>query len=443
MSMKRIAMIVVGFFVSCLLFSAFAFADEGKTEVQLTELGVNFYESDVGVIGEKYPLSDYLSVNLSDNSEVKILTDGTIKTVVALDEEGDEYEIQWLECALSQPVKRDEVLRLSLTDKVQTNEYDMVTYHLYKVENDTVDEGILFKDQLPAKNSYVMDFNYHIDNNHSEPYQNFKDLSFRYGDKANVNTIFIQFTYGVEEQEVMDLIEALPEAADVTKNDAAAIKAAREAYDGLAKWKTTEPADPDIQNKVTNYDKLVAVEAALAALPDTIDLSKAVVTANAQTYTGKALTPKVTVKLDGKALTSADYDIVKGTYINAGSYTITINGKGNYTGTAKGKFTVNKAPQKVTAKAKTQTFKVKKLKKKAQTFKITKVVTAKGQGKITYTVKAANAKSKKSLKIKSGKVTVKKGTKKGTYKVKVTVKVAGNKNYKAASKTVNLKIIVK
>ena len=41
----------------------------------------------------------------------------------------------------------------------------------------------------------------------------------------------------------------------------------------------------------------------------------------------------------------------------------------------------------------------------------------------------------------NGKVTVKKGLKKGTYKVKV--KAAGNKNYKAATKTVTFKIKVK
>lgn len=440
MSMKRIAMIVVGFFVSCLLFSAFAFADEDKPEVQLKELKVDQMQGNVE-FGEQYPLSDYLTLKLSDGSEAKILTDGTIKTVIALDEDGDEYEIEWLNCELSTAVKRDEVLNLSLTDKAQINDFDNVEYHLYKVANDAIDDSVLFKNQLPVANNYVMDFKVHVDDDHSNPYNYFRDIT-SYVDNEKKD-LYIQFTYGVEEKEVMAMIEALPDAANVKRSDEAAIKEARAAYDALEKWKTTEPADPDIQNKVTNYDKLVAVEAALAALPDTIDLSKAVVTANAQTYTGKALTPKVTVKLDGKALTSADYDIVKGTYINAGSYTITINGKGNYTGTAKGKFTVNKAPQKVTAKAKTQTFKVKKLKKKAQTFKITKVVTAKGQGKITYTVKAANAKSKKSLKIKSGKVTVKKGTKKGTYKVKVTVKAAGNKNYKAASKTVNLKIIVK
>ena len=44
---------------------------------------------------------------------------------------------------------------------------------------------------------------------------------------------------------------------------------------------------------------------------------------------------------------------------------------------------------------------------------------------------------------KNGKFTVKKGTKKGTYKIKVKVTAKGNKTYKAASKTVTVKIVVK
>ena len=64
-------------------------------------------------------------------------------------------------------------------------------------------------------------------------------------------------------------------------------------------------------------------------------------------------------------------------------------------------------------------------------------------GTVTYTMKAADAKSKKVLTIKSGKVTVKKKTKKGTYKVKVTVKAAGDANHKAATVTKTAIIKVK
>ncbi|MBQ9015308.1 MAG: hypothetical protein IJ109_04245 [Firmicutes bacterium] len=99
-----------------------------------------------------------------------------------------------------------------------------------------------------------------------------------------------------------------------------------------------------------------------------------------------------------------------------------------------------KAANPMTVKTVAKTLKAKKLKKKAQSFKALTV--SKAQGKVTYTAKAVNAKSKKALKFSKGKITVKKGTKKGTYKIKVTVKAAGSNNYKAASiaKTITVKV---
>lgn len=81
-----------------------------------------------------------------------------------------------------------------------------------------------------------------------------------------------------------------------------------------------------------------------------------------------------------------------------------------------------------------------KLKKKAQKLTVSKLFTfkSKGKGKLTYTsVKDAH------LSIDSkGKVTVKKNTPKGTYNITVKVKAAGDKNHKAVTKNVNLRISV-
>ncbi len=98
----------------------------------------------------------------------------------------------------------------------------------------------------------------------------------------------------------------------------------------------------------------------------------------------------------------------------------------------------------MTAKGKTVTVKLSKAKKKAQTLKAAKAFTVKGaQGKVTYKVAKWGKSAKKYLKVASnGKVTVKKGAKKGTYTVKVKVTAAGNAGYKAASKTVTLKVRV-
>ena len=138
----------------------------------------------------------------------------------------------------------------------------------------------------------------------------------------------------------------------------------------------------------------------------------------------------------------------------AGTYTAkaTLKTNSNYTykwsdgtSTAKSiKWTINKAANPLTIKAKTATVKYSAVKNKAQTLVVGKVITftKKGQGKLTYTWVSGN----KSITINktTGKVTVKKGLKKGTYNVKVKVKAAGNANYKASAwKTVTFKVVVK
>lgn len=79
------------------------------------------------------------------------------------------------------------------------------------------------------------------------------------------------------------------------------------------------------------------------AMKPYIDLTNAVVTAANQTYSGSALTPTPTVKLNGVTIPSTGYDVTYNNNTNAGTATITITGKGDYTGTANGSFTINKA----------------------------------------------------------------------------------------------------
>ena len=99
-----------------------------------------------------------------------------------------------------------------------------------------------------------------------------------------------------------------------------------------------------------------------------------------------------------------------------------------------------KQAQKLTVNAVKKTLKVKNLKKKAASYKAVKV--SGNKGKVSYSAKATG-KSKKALKFKNGKITVKKGTKKGTYKMTVTVKAAATDEYKAASKKVTVSVKVK
>ena len=174
-------------------------------------------------------------------------------------------------------------------------------------------------------------------------------------------------------------------------------------------------------------------------------LAKAAVSGIAtKTYNGKAQTQAPTVKLGTITLKNAtDYVLSYKNNTNAGTATMTITGKGNYTASLSKIYKIKKAANPLSVKAKTATVKASSLKKKKQTLGVSKVISTikKGIGSVTYTKKSGNAKI--TIAAKTGKVTVKKGLKHGTYNVKVAVKAAGNANYKDNTKTILIKVIVK
>lgn len=103
--------------------------------------------------------------------------------------------------------------------------------------------------------------------------------------------------------------------------------------------------------------------------------------------------------------------------------------------------TAAKKANTLIVKAKTVKVDYAKLKKKNAVIKTKKAFSVKkAEGKVTFKKTAG---SKKIAVSKAGKITVKKKLKKGQYIVSVKVKAAGNGIYKAKSKTVKIKIIVK
>ena len=210
-------------------------------------------------------------------------------------------------------------------------------------------------------------------------------------------------------------------------------------------WTTAIPAitnvgTMNVQVRATNpsYETAMA-EATLTVKPASI--AKAKVAAVSKTFTGNSITAKPTVTLNGKKLASGtDYALSGNAKTNAGTYNITVTGKGNYTGTAKGKFTIAPAAQKLKVATAAKSVNLKKVAKAKQTTSAVKVSGAKG--KVTYFKKGGNAKL--SIGKTSGKITVKKGTAKGVYSIKIMVKAAKAKNYKAtSSKIVTIKVKVK
>ena len=96
-----------------------------------------------------------------------------------------------------------------------------------------------------------------------------------------------------------------------------------------------------------NYETISVKEKEISLTVNAKSLTGAqVAVSGSYTYTGQAQIPvadAVSVQLDGKIIPNDQYTIAVRDNTNAGQATVTVTGKGNYTGTASGTFTINKA----------------------------------------------------------------------------------------------------
>lgn len=147
-------------------------------------------------------------------------------------------------------------------------------------------------------------------------------------------------------------------------------------------------------------------------------------------YDGKLHKSSVVVKDGTKTLKEGkDYKVTNIYHKVAGKHIVKVTGLGKYAGqTWKGTYTIKQAKQTVKVSKSSYTVKASKVKKATQS---TSLKVTKKAGKTTY--KSNYSK----IKVKNGKIYVKKGAKKGTYKITVTVKDA---NYKTVTKTIKVKV---
>ena len=147
-----------------------------------------------------------------------------------------------------------------------------------------------------------------------------------------------------------------------------------------------------------------------------LSIKKAVVSSIAnKTYTGEAITPTLTVKLNGTKLKlNTDYTLKYANNTKVGTATVTITGKGCYTGTKKVTFKIVKAASTVKLVAQTKTYTGKAI---AYSGKVTKTGS---KGKVTYKYYSDKAckKAVKASKVKAA----------GTYYVKATLAADANHN---------------
>jgi hypothetical protein len=262
------------------------------------------------------------------------------------------------------------------------------------------------------------------------------------GEAENGTMVYAAVKAGTQEPESDLYTGDIPSAVDAGKYDIWYKAAGAEGYND---------SDPNYSEPEAAYVSVV-VTPKETKKPVSISNAKVALSKTAFTYNDKVHKPTIN-KIKGKALKSGTDYTVKITNNKgktaaspkaAGTYTVNITGKGNYTGKTKAAYKINKAANKLKIKAKTAKVKFSAVKKKARTLAVSKVITFTNKGQGTKTYKKASGNKKITINKKTGKVTVKKGLKKGTYKVKVKVRAAGNTNYKASGwKAVTFKVQVK
>ena len=160
-----------------------------------------------------------------------------------------------------------------------------------------------------------------------------------------------------------------------------------------------------------------------------------------KTYTGKAVTQSLVVKVDGTTLKSGtDYAVSYKSNKHVGKATLTIKGKGSYTGTLTKTFKINPKGatlSKVTKAKKAATVKWKKQAAKMSTSRITGYqIQLATDSKFTKNKKTVNAKGYKKT---SKKVTGLKGGKKYWVHIRTYKKVGNITYYSPWSKTKTVK----
>ncbi len=277
-------------------------------------------------------------------------------------------------------------------------------------------------------------------------------VTFRTDDIAENRDITLPLVYGeaerLRQEAFQELTDVLKEAVLLADTASAYTKASWENYAAAA-----GAAQKVLKNAEATEKELRAAKKSVVAakkkLVLAIDIREAAVEGpKPVTFTGKALTPKYVLTVNGKRLKEGqDYTITYKNNVHPGKASATIKGIGRYTGKFTKKFTIKKAANTLTVSAKTVSVSAKKLASAAVSVKRSNALTVdKAIGTLSYKLaKTSPTASAKYFTVAAGtgKLTVKKGTPKGTYKLKITVTAAGNADYVKSSKSavVTVKVV--
>lgn len=206
-------------------------------------------------------------------------------------------------------------------------------------------------------------------------------------------------------------------------------------------------ASPVFSFSVVTVSGDASSEPPAVAVPKKTSLSKArILGLVSKAYTGKRITQKPMVKLGTKTLKlNRDYTLSFKNNLKRGKATVTVKGKGSYTGAKSASFRIMKykQPMKCSLKAKVKTVKAAKV-SKAPVSLPKPFTVKKAKGKVSFS-NISTQKGAKPFKVNSrtGTVTIPKTTKKGTYLLKVKIQAVGSSPYAYGSRNLILKVHIR
>ena len=170
------------------------------------------------------------------------------------------------------------------------------------------------------------------------------------------------------------------------------------------------------------------------------DIADALVKVSGGSYTGSALTPEAHAQYGSEVLEEqADYVVRYSDNTDAGVAQARIVGTGKYDGSKVATFSIVKADNEMTLKAKTVQADYYAIYYDDSVIKHP-ITVKKASGELTYKLVDGSADGAISIDKKTGDITIAKQTSEGTYPVKVKVKAAGDENHRPTSETVEFKI---
>ena len=321
------------------------------------------------------------------------------------------------------------------------NEFDCE--YIYEVTDITLDETELNLTTGESKtlnaiitpdNAYDKNVTWTVTNDNVATVENGKVTAV----SAGTATITAKTTNGKKARCTVTVKDPVIEAAnvtldkttlDLTKGDSATLTATvtpENATDTTVTWTTSNDKVASVESgkvtalsagttaiTATTANGLTATATVTVTEPTPVvtDISKATVSGIAnKTYTGKKITQSITVKLGNTTLNNdTDYSVDYKNNKDAGTATVTVTGKGSYSGQIEKTFTINKAKiDSATVTVAAQTYTGKAL-TPAPTVKLTNTTLKKGTD---YTVKYTD-----NTNVGTAKVTV---TGKGNYSGTVT-----------------------